>query len=473
MIVTPRHHTPRTPGSRTLGGKAAAVARAMGRPYHAWQRFAADIALELDDNGRLRYRTVIVSVPRQCGKTVLDMGVGVTRCLLQPDAKVWYTAQTGQSARERWIKEAATPIQSRLPSLGHIKRGAGDTRLVIPTTGSEFRPMPPSAEYLHGSQSDLVMVDEAWIHDDASGAALMQAVAPTFQSRAGTKLGVQLWLSSTAGDANSTWWHDHLAEAIAGRPDVAVIDFGIADDVDPDDVEAVIAAHPLGFDPDIAEFIRNQSRSLPGGEFARAYGNRRTASRELVIPADVWSAAQTMTPLPQDAPITFGAAIDMARSETVIAACGLVDGVPYIEIVDRRPGTSWAADRLVDLVEKHNAPPPVIDPVGPSGTLHDDLIGRGYDLPNFTVRDLTRACANFMDRITHTDANGDPDPRVGIRPDDGLDAAVAAAAIRNVGDAWAWKRDVTGSIAALEAATLALHGATHRPAAPIAPMIYF
>ncbi len=445
----------------------------MGRPYHAWQRYTADIALELDATGRLRYRNVIVSVPRQCGKTVLDMSIGVTRLLLQDGAKVWYTSQTGQSARERWIKEVATPIESHLPTLGHIKRGAGDTRLVIPTTGSEFRPMPPSAEYLHGSQSDLVLIDEAWIHDDASGAALMQAVKPTFQSRAGTKLGVQTWFSSTAGTAESTWWHNKLDEAIAGRSDTAVIDFGIADDIDVEDVDAVIAAHPLGGDPSIADFIREQALDLPGGEFARAYGNRRTASRELIIPADVWSAAQTMTPLPSDAPITFGAAIDIDRSETVIAACGLIDDIPYLEIVDRRPGTSWAADRLADLVEKHHAPPPVIDPVGPSGTLHDELVGRGLDLPNFTVRDLTRACANFMDRITHTDANNDPDPRVGIRPDDGLDAAVAAAAIRNVGDAWAWKRDVTGSIAALEAATLALHGATHRPADPVAPMIYF
>lgn len=445
----------------------------MGRPYHAWQRYTADIALELDENGRLRYRNVIVSVPRQCGKTVLDMSVGVTRLLLQDDAKVWYTSQTGQSARERWIKEVATPIESHLPTLGRIKRGAGDTRLVVPTTGSEFRPMPPSAEYLHGSQSDLVLIDEAWVHDDASGAALLQAVKPTFQSRAGTKLGVQTWFSSTAGTAESTWWHDKLDEAIAGRSDTAVIDFGIADDVDVEDVDAVVAAHPLGGDPSIADFIREQALDLPGGEFARAYGNRRTASRELIIPADVWSAAQTMTPLPSDAPITFGAAIDIDRSETVIAACGLIDNMPYIEIVDRRPGTSWAADRLADLVEKHHAPPPVIDPVGPSGTLHDELVGRGLDLPSFTVRDLTRACANFMDRITHTDANNDPDPRVGIRPDDGLDAAVAAAAIRAVGDAWAWKRDVTGSIAALEAATLALHGATHRPAAPVAPMIYF
>lgn len=469
--TTPRHHTPRTPGSKTLGGKAAAVARAMGRPMHPWQRYAADVALELDDYGRLRYRNVLVSVPRQCGKTVLDMGVGVTRLLLQDGAKVWYTAQTGQAARERWLKEAATPLETRLPTLGRIKRGAGDTRLTIPSTGSEFRPMPPTAEYLHGEQSDLVLVDEAWIHTDATGAALLQAVTPTFQSRAGTALGIQLWKSSTMGTAESTWWHDDLAEAIEGRPDTCVIDYGISADCDPDDVDAVIAAHPLGGIDAIAEFIRGQAAELTGGEFARAFGNRATTTRERFIPLGPWIAAQTMTPIPTSAAVTFGAAIDIERSETAIAACAIVDGIPYLEIVDRRPGTSWAADRIVDLVDAHGAPPPVVDPIGPSGTLHDELVGRGLDLPTFTVRDLTRACANFMDRLTHTDANGDADPTIAIRPDDGLEAAADAVASRRVGDAWAWQRDGFAPVAALEAATLALHGALHRPAPAITPFI--
>lgn len=472
MTTSPRHHTPRTPGSRTLGGKVAAVSRAMGRPLYRWQRRAADVALELDENGRLRYHTVLISVPRQCGKTTLDSSAGLTRCLIQPAAKVWFTAQTGQAARERWLKEVGTPVSTRLPTLGHVKRGAGDTRLIIPTTGSEFRPMPPSAEYLHGEQSDFVIVDEAWVHDDASGAALMQAIAPTFQSRAGTKLGVQLWKSSTMGTADSTWWHDALAEGIEGRPGVAVIDYGIDDDVDPDDIDAVIDAHPLGGKESIASFIRDQAAELPGGEFARAFGNRATAARERFIPLDPWLAAQTMLSIPASAPVLFGAAIDINRTETVIAACAVVDGLPIIEIVDRRPGTAWAADRLAELCDRHNTPPPVVDPVGPSGTLHDELVGRGYDMPHFSVRDLTRACAQFMDRLTHT-TDGELDPTIGIRPNDGLDAAAEAVARRRVGDAWAWRRDGAAPIAALEAATLALHAAQHKPAPAPAPAIIF
>ena len=471
MIATPRFHTPRTPGSRTLGGKYAKLATAMGRRPHEWQQRAADVIYELDDNGRFRYRNVYVSVPRQCGKTVMAMGLGMTRLMLQADAKVWYTAQTGQAARERWLKECATPVSNRLGPIAEVRKGAGDTRMWLPHNFSEFRPMPPNAEYLHGEQSDLVMADEAWVHDDASGAALMQAVAPTFQSRAGTKLGVQMMKFSTMGTAESTWWHQGLAEAIEGQPNTCVIDYGIPDDAEPDDVELTIACHPLGHVPAIADFIREQANEMKGGEFARAFGNRATAARERVIPLDAWKAALSLDPIPADAPVCFGAAIDIDRTETVIAACAVVDDMPIIEIVDRRPGTSWAADRLEQLVRDHGAPPPVIDPVGPSGTLHDEMVGRGIDVPPFTVRDLTRASANLLDRITHTDGQGVLAPPVRIRPDDGLEAAAEAAATRKVGDSWAWQRTPQGSIASLEAATLALHGAAHRPAPGATPLI--
>ena len=443
----------------------------MGRRPHEWQQRAADVIYELDDNGRFRYRNVYVSVPRQCGKTVMAMGLGMTRLMLQGDAKVWYTAQTGQAARERWLKECATPVSNRLGPIAEVRKGAGDTRMWLPHNFSEFRPMPPNAEYLHGEQSDLVMADEAWVHDDASGAALMQAVAPTFQSRAGTKLGVQMMKFSTMGTAESTWWHQGLAEAIEGQPNTCVIDYGIPDDAEPDDVELTISCHPLGHIPVIADFIREQANEMKGGEFARAFGNRATASRERVIPLDAWQAALSLDPIPAEAPVCFGAAIDIDRTETVIAACAVVDDTPMLEIVDRRPGTSWAADRLEQLVLDHGAPPPVIDPVGPSGTLHDEMVGRGLDVPPFTVRDLTRASANLLDRITHTDNQGVLTPTVRIRPDDGLEAAAEAAATRKVGDSWAWQRTPQGSIASLEAATLALHGAAHRPAPGATPLI--
>ena len=89
----------------------------------------------------------------------------------------------------------------------------------------------------------------------------------------------------------------------------------------------------------------------------------------------------------------------------------------------------------------------------------------GYtNLPNTSIEsqhDLLRDV--FLDLDEEDTANQ--------RMYDGLDFSADAVERRKVGDAWAWQRSVTGSIASLEAATFAMHGATHRPAPALAPMI--
>jgi len=74
-----------------------------------------DVALELDDAGRLIYRDVTLSIPRQQGKSTLLLVLWVTRCLLWPDQRVVYTAQSGLDARKKWAGDwlpllAASPF---------------------------------------------------------------------------------------------------------------------------------------------------------------------------------------------------------------------------------------------------------------------------------------------------------------------------------------------------------------------------
>src|SRR5215471_10973954 len=53
----------------TYGGAVAALAQALGKPMMPWQSYVADVALEVDEDGRFAYQLVIVTVPRQSGKT--------------------------------------------------------------------------------------------------------------------------------------------------------------------------------------------------------------------------------------------------------------------------------------------------------------------------------------------------------------------------------------------------------------------
>ncbi|OWO46123.1 hypothetical protein AY554_11390 [Corynebacterium diphtheriae bv. gravis] len=86
------------------------------------------------------------------------------------------------------------------------------------------------------------------------------------------------------------------------------------------------------------------------------------------------------------------------------------------------------------------------------------------------TREVSTAAADLMDRITHVDAQGHPAPRVLIRKSAALDQAVSVVDRRPLGESWTWSRKGSkGSIAALEAATLALHGLVDKPAADAVP----
>jgi hypothetical protein len=65
----PRYATPRT-DRETLGSEAAAIAEQLGLPLMPHQRLVVDVGLELRPGTRIpAYGLVIVSWPRQCGKT--------------------------------------------------------------------------------------------------------------------------------------------------------------------------------------------------------------------------------------------------------------------------------------------------------------------------------------------------------------------------------------------------------------------
>ncbi len=94
-VCPPRYATLRDPGRPTLGGQVADVAEALGTPLMAWQRQVADTALEVDPaTGRLAYREVGLTVPRQQGKTTLELAVMVHRCRTWARSRVLYAAQT-------------------------------------------------------------------------------------------------------------------------------------------------------------------------------------------------------------------------------------------------------------------------------------------------------------------------------------------------------------------------------------------
>lgn len=473
--------SPRTPGAPTHGPRIGRLSAAYGRTFIPSQHEVAalvaehraptveEVAILVDRQGftpaeatsmRLAARDLVVlTEQRQTGKTELIKALMLDRALFAPRRRVWYTAQSGLYARAKWSELATDLCAEGSPLAGYVavRWRAGDECLTLPN-GSTIRPFPPKKDALHSAQADLVIVDEAWKHDPVRGAELLQAIAPAMQTRP----GAQLVLTSTMGTAASTWWHGFVDRGRGGDPALTFVEYGIGDDGDPDDLDTVIAAHPGVGHLTTADFIRKARAKLTRNEFARAFGNARTAADERYLDPATWSAAATEDAPPIDAPLTLAGAIAADRSRAAIVACA----AGIIEVVDSRPGHEWAGPRMVELARRWHPAAVDVHRIGPSGTLRDHVAAAGVDLADTTPVDYATACVALVDRLAARTLR--------YRRHANLDAAADAATPAPTGDGgWRWGRRASGGpIPEIEAATLAAWLDTHRPAPPVRPAAY-
>lgn len=200
MTATPRFATPRTPRRSTLGGEVAAIAAELGRSLLPFQRAFCDVALELDDDGHLVYRTCVLSLPRQSGKTTLMSVLLLWRCLVWGERQtVVYSCQTGLAAGKR-IEEIARLLResSLADQVEKVSRAIGDQAIHF-TNGSVLSIVAGTEGSGHGGTYGLVVLDECWEpFAERRDSALRPATVAV--------PGGQIWLCSTAGTTDSTFW---------------------------------------------------------------------------------------------------------------------------------------------------------------------------------------------------------------------------------------------------------------------------
>ncbi|MGO2659593.1 hypothetical protein [Mycetocola reblochoni] len=437
------------------------------------------MAREIDpDTGLLYYGKVIVTVQRQFGKTDLDQADSLANCLHGPGRRVWYTAQSGQHASDAftglanyWEEELdESNVLRRATRSPRRSNGSQELRFL---NGSTFRPFPPTANALHGKQGDKVTVDEAWAFPAASGNAILAGLGPTTLTRA-KAIGQrpQIWIQSTEGTVESTWFNPMLDEQRARRFDaedgqrIAFFDFGIPEDADPTDLNVIARWHPgFGhlFDMPTLEQMAEMFAGAPG-EFARAFGNRRTGSSERIFPLADWDAAKFADPLPEGR-VAVGAALGVEGTDaTIVYAVRQGDRI-VVEVAEHRPGTRWALPRLLEIKERagDGVGGFAIDRYGPSATLADQAERAGLDLIPLTTSAVAASAGNMLSWLTEPLPDGTRGWR--HRPHAALDDAAELATRRFVQDgAWTFGRRLSvGSISAIEAANAATWAVDHMP----------
>lgn len=451
-LCQPRWATPRRPERETLGPAVGEVGKLLGQPLMPWQQLVADVGLELLPDGRPAYRSVVFTVPRQSGKTTIILcwevqrAIGWAQILSQPQ-RILYSAQTGKDAREKLLEDQVPLLEphKRLLGVKRVTRTNGSESVLF-SNGSRIGLLASGEQSGHGKTLDLGIKDELFADVDMRRD---QAMNPAMATRP----HAQMVTASTMGTAESLALN---AEVATGRKaveeglatGVAYFEWSAHPEDDPADPDTWWRCMPALGRTITLEVVEDAYRRMELEEFKRAYLNIPTAADDRVIPAASWAAVCS-----ESFEATAGMfAFDMNPERTSAGVVAVGDG-PIVEVVDYRPGTGWLVDRIVELQGKYGVPF-AVDRRGPAGSLVDELERRRVRLVDIDSADLPRAAGAFYDAVIGAE--------VQVRSNRDLDAAVAGAAKRPVGDAWAWGRKSSKvDISLLVAASLGLWAFQH------------
>ena len=446
--------TPRRPEFPSLGPKAWKVMERLGYPPMPWQRYVLDVALEIDPaTGLFAHREVGLSVPRQQGKTQQILGLMVHRIAAWQRQRVVYAAQTRGMARERFEDEFLVTLdESSLASKYRTRMSNGNEAIIWSRTRSKLGITANTEKAGHGPPLDLGVIDEAFAHEDDR---LEQAFSPAMLTRD----MAQLWWASAGGTEKSTWLNKKRAAGreliqelwlLGVRRRVAYFEWFAPDELPRDDPATWAMCLPaLGFTvtPDT---IRAELEKLDPAEFDRAYLNRtrkHAPPPDPNVPVKAWPGlTDTQSTWRPGDEVAFAIDVSQDRDFSSIGiASHRADGRIHLELVDRRPGTDWVVPAVVKLRELWKPAAVAIASTGsPAGSLIDDLVAAGVDVPEDKDRptrgdlavmrtgDIVEACGQMADAIKQGTAVHLDQPE--------LTAAVNGARTRRNGDAWSLDR---------------------------------
>lgn len=430
---SPRFQTPRRPERRTLGGQVAVVARQLGQPLMPWQQLVADVGLEVDDAGVPFYREVIVTVPRQSGKTTLVLAWELQRALgWGTPQRVVYTAQQGKDAGLKLLADQVPLIErSKLAGVvEQVYRAAGKEALIL-ANGSRVEVMATTEDAGHGRTVDLGVIDEAFADVDARRE---QALLPAMSTR---RAG-QILIVSTAGTDASLYLRSKVELGRTSVDDessrIAYFEWSAPADADPADPAVWWSCMPaLGRTID-EPVVAHARASMSDGEFRRAFLNQWTSVEDRVIPKLVWEAACSPAVAPTTG-VVFGFEVTPDRSGGSIVACSS-DGI--VELVEHRTdGVGWLPQRIRELLSGWGGRAVCVSG-GPAAALECGGM--------LSPTDYVRACGSFFDGLAER--------RIRVRRDGRMDEAAASVMRKPVGDAWRWTSRVGVDVTPIVAATV-------------------
>lgn len=497
VLVPPRFGTPRNPLRETLGGEVAEVARRLRKPLMPWQRHSVDVALELDpETGELWYEEVVITVPRQSGKTTLILAILVWRCIamalrLGPQTCT-YLAQTGKMARRKLEREFARIMRHarslrEIPKMSRqIPQAANEWKLSMNNgsehisfgTGSYLQIEAPTEDGSHGDVLDMPVIDEAFSHDT-------DAVEQAVDAATVTRRSPQSFIVSTAGNEKSIFL---ARKVLAGRKScddplsrTCYLEWSVPDDEKFDDPEVWARYLPaLGHTITLARLLARLDKAKrnpdevdedgfePGiAGFRRGYLNQWPKFPALGAEADVgpismtrWNALVDGDSKPREDRVedyddiyAVRIALDVPPEQTTATfsiAGKRADGLMHVDI--RRHVKPEEMGQLVvlakALTDGHNTSL-ILPPSSPAKGWREQFEAAKVPLDILTPAEYAEACSAMSAAVINGSIRHRGQPE--------MTAAVAGLDVKSSGDVDVWSRRKSSvNIAPFVAATCAL-----------------
>ena len=453
-VETPRLFTPPlrelTPAT-SLGFEAVDFAEGVLRlPLMPWQRWLLHHMLELDTDGTFRFRTVLVQVARQNGKSTLAQILALWRMFADRSPLVIGTAQNLDVAEEVWTGavEMAEGTAELAAEIAAVERTNGKKALRL-TSGERYKVAAASRRGGRGLSGDLVLLDEIREHRTWDAWA---AVTKTVMARPKP----QIVALSNAGDSSSVVLN-HLRslglDTISGDGDASLglFEWSAPDGCDMDDRDGWAQANPALGHTITEPSIMAARTTDPEAIFRTEVLCQRVDDLvQPVIPAEQWAACTAVTSIV--GPVCVAVDVEIGRGRSVIAVAGQSsDGLVQVEIAEEQSGTDWVVERIGDMLARHDVALVAARSAGPASSLLPDLrevcADARTEFATIGSGEMAGMCGRFYDMVMTGGLRHRDDPR--------LTRALLAARRHQVVDAWSWERTrVDVDAAPLVAATM-------------------
>ncbi len=440
----------------SAGEEFADLAASAGLFLDPFQRYILMHGLGERADGRWASFKNSVWIPRQNGKGGVVEALELGWLFLTRERLIMHSAHEYKTAEEayRRIRELVenTPDLDRRVHKYWQANGEQGIELRKSAGGGRLKFIARSRGSGRGFSGDKNVLDEA----QEITAAQMAALLPTMSARPDP----QIWFFGTPPETADAWAYDLKADGEAGAdPRMMHLDWGTdLDPTDPEhrkqaaaDVDLWYACNPALGGRITEEFVRGES--LPSGlgdkfmiERLGAWLPRLTEGNG-VIDLDLWDQLADVEST-RTGDVAFAVDVTPSRDWASIAVYGLrADGLGHLEVVDRRPGTDWVVDRLVQLADRWDPVAIGLDIKGPAGSLvvpldkvgirtpEDPEAPRRGDLAIPTAQDVAAACGQLVDAIAQQTVRHIDQPEV--------TTAIRGAKTRTLGDSWAWGRRIS------------------------------